>query len=80
MILKWGIAGAGKISHDFVEALRSLSKEHHQIIAVADLTQKAADEFASKHSIPKGYNGFLGLALDKEVGKLLRIMTKLVFF
>lgn len=31
MATRWGICGAGKISHDFCVALRTLSNEDHQV-------------------------------------------------
>lgn len=31
MLIRWGICSAGKISHDFTVALKTLSPEHHQV-------------------------------------------------
>ena len=31
MTTKWGVLGAGKISHDFVAAVRSLPEGDHQV-------------------------------------------------
>ncbi|KAG7481740.1 hypothetical protein JOB18_003780 [Solea senegalensis] len=33
MATRWGICGAGKISHDFTVALKTLSAEEHQVSA-----------------------------------------------
>lgn len=34
MALKWGIASAGRISHDFASALSSEPKEEHQVTII----------------------------------------------
>ncbi|CAH0564018.1 unnamed protein product [Brassicogethes aeneus] len=67
MSLKWGIAGSGKISSDFVTASQSLPKEHHEVVAVAARSQSSADSFAKKFNLKKSYEGYAQLAKDEEV-------------
>lgn len=66
MALKWGIASAGKISHDFVNALGTLADDH-RVVAVAARDLNRAKEFAKLHSIEKYYEGYKGLANDSNV-------------
>ena len=55
---RWGIASAGKISHDFVNALSTYGPDSgHEVVAVAARSLEAAKEFAEKHNIPKAYEG-----------------------
>lgn len=37
MATRWGICSAGKISHDFTVALKTLPPEDHQVISVSEL-------------------------------------------
>lgn len=68
MALKWGIAAAGKISHDFVNAVTStLSEDEHQVVAVAARDLGRAQEFAKRFDIPKAYGSYLELAKDANV-------------
>lgn len=67
MALKWGIAAAGKISHDFVNAVGTLSDNEHEIVAVAARNLVRAQEFANVHSIPAAYEGYTALAEDPNV-------------
>lgn len=69
MPLRWGIAGAGRISHDFVVALGTLPAADHKCVAVAARSKESAAKFAIDHDLSKSYGGYLGLAQDKEVGK-----------
>ena len=51
---KWGIVSAGKICHDFVNAIHSLENNaDHEIVAVAARNIASAKEFAAKFNIPK---------------------------
>lgn len=66
--LRWGFAAAGNISHDFANALTTLSKNEHQVVAVAtarDLSR--AQQFAKRFDIPKAYGNYLDLAKDSNV-------------
>lgn len=68
MALKWGIAAAGKISHDFTNAVTStLSEDEHQVVAVAARDLSRAEEFAKRFDIPKAYGSYLELAKDANV-------------
>ncbi len=58
MATKWGIASAGKISHDFVNALSTYGENgEHQVLAVAARNLKDAQDFAQKFGIPQAYKG-----------------------
>lgn len=65
MALKWGIASAGKISHDFVNALGTLVD--HRVVAVAARDLNRAKEFARLHNIEKYYDTYKDLANDSNV-------------
>ena len=67
MQLKWGILSAGKISHDFVSALKTLPPAEHKVVAVAARDEKSAQTFANTHEIPKFYGGYQNLFTDEEV-------------
>ncbi len=66
MPLKWGIASAGKISHDFVTALGTLT-DHHYVVAVAARDLDRAKEFAKLHNINQYYDAYNELAVDPNV-------------
>ncbi|KAL6259263.1 hypothetical protein P5V15_009181 [Pogonomyrmex californicus] len=66
-ILRWGIASAGNISHDFVSALRALPANEHDVIAVAARQLSRAQDFAKLHEIKKAYDDYAKLALDKDI-------------
>ncbi|EFN61800.1 Trans-1,2-dihydrobenzene-1,2-diol dehydrogenase [Camponotus floridanus] len=65
--LRWGIASAGKISHDFVSALHTLPANEHKLIAVAAQQLSRAQDFANLHNIPKAFDDYEKLALDKDI-------------
>ncbi|KAG4076963.1 hypothetical protein HA402_015950 [Bradysia odoriphaga] len=66
--LKWGVAAAGKICSDFVNALSTLSSADHQVVAVATRTNfTRAKEFAQKFCIPTAYAGYENLALNSDI-------------
>lgn len=67
MALKWGIASAGLISHDFVNALDTLSSDDHTVVAVAARDVSRAADFAKKFGIPKAYGSYLELAQDTDI-------------
>lgn len=67
MSLKWGIASAGLIAHDFANALGTLSEEDHQIVAVAARDLIRAKDFAQRFEIPNAYDSYLKLAQDPNV-------------
>lgn len=67
MALKWGIAAAGRISHDFVNALSTLPSEDHQVVAIGARDLTRAEEFAKRFDIEKAYGSYLELAQDPNV-------------
>ncbi|CAD7085587.1 unnamed protein product [Hermetia illucens] len=67
MALRWGIVGAGKISHDFANAIGTLSDDEHVIVAVAARDLTRAQDFAQLHEIPKSYDSYEDLAKDADV-------------
>ncbi|XP_034550630.1 trans-1,2-dihydrobenzene-1,2-diol dehydrogenase-like [Notolabrus celidotus] len=67
MATRWGICSAGKISHDFSVALRTLAPKDHEIVAVAARNLQHAEEFAKKHSIPRAYGSYDELAKDPDI-------------
>ncbi|XP_048095276.1 trans-1,2-dihydrobenzene-1,2-diol dehydrogenase-like isoform X1 [Alosa alosa] len=67
MATRWGICSAGKISHDFTVALKTLPSKEHQVVAVAARDLMHAQAFATKHSIPRAYGSYEELAKDSEI-------------
>lgn len=67
MVLNWGIAAAGRISHDFVNALQTLSPDDHQVVAIGARDLSRAEEFAKHFDIPKAHGSYLELANDPNV-------------
>uniref|UniRef100_A0A3Q2Q2B7 Trans-1,2-dihydrobenzene-1,2-diol dehydrogenase n=1 Tax=Fundulus heteroclitus TaxID=8078 RepID=A0A3Q2Q2B7_FUNHE len=67
MATRWGLCGAGKISHDFSVAMKTLPAEDHQIAAIASRSRERAKEFAKNHSIPKVYGSYEELARDPNI-------------
>lgn len=67
--LRWGIASAGKISHDFCVGLSTLPFDEHQISAVAARDITRAQSFAKVHEIPKALGSYAELAEANDVGK-----------
>ncbi|KAM6980431.1 trans-1,2-dihydrobenzene-1,2-diol dehydrogenase [Aplochiton taeniatus] len=67
MATRWGICSAGKISHDFTVALKTLPCEDHKIVAVAARKLEVAQEFAKKHGIPRAYGSYEELSRDPEI-------------
>lgn len=67
--LRWGILGAGKISHDFLVGTSVLPKSEHQVVAVAARNLENAQKVATTHQIPKAYGSYEELVKDPEIGK-----------
>ena len=63
--LKWGIIGCGRVSHDFVQALKHLPSA--SVVACAARSKGSAQEFASKHKISKAYGSYDELLAEDEV-------------
>lgn len=64
MAIHWGIAGAGKISHDFVSSLQTLPESEHVVVAVAARELSRAQNFSSLHKIKKAFDSYTKLAED----------------
>ncbi|XP_077169986.1 trans-1,2-dihydrobenzene-1,2-diol dehydrogenase [Paroedura picta] len=67
MALRWGICSAGKISHDFLVALKTLPSTDHQAVAIASRDLARSQEYAKKHCIPRAYGSYEELAQDPGV-------------
>ncbi|XP_061820477.1 trans-1,2-dihydrobenzene-1,2-diol dehydrogenase-like [Nerophis lumbriciformis] len=67
MSTRWGICSAGKISHDFMVAMKTLPPEDHQAVAVAARRLDDAKQFAKTHSIPRAYGTYEELAKDPNI-------------
>jgi len=68
MAIRWGIASAGRISHDFTNAIVGvLPGEDHQVVAVAARKLEDAQKFASRHGIDKAYGEYSALASDPDI-------------
>jgi len=68
MATRWGIASAGRISHDFTNSIVGvLPGEDHQVVAVAARKLEDAQKFAEKHGIGKAYGEYSGLATDPDI-------------
>lgn len=67
MPLKWGIVSAGRICHDFVNAVGTLPASDHQVVAVAARDIGRAKEFADRFGISRAYGDYKQLAEDPEV-------------
>lgn len=67
MALKWGIAAAGRISNEFTNAVSTLDKQNHQVVAIAARDRNRAEEFAKRFDIPTAYGSYLELANDANV-------------
>jgi len=65
--LRWGIASAGLICHDFVNAIGTHPQGEHEVVAVAARKLEDAQKFASKHSIAKAYGSYKELSQDSSV-------------
>uniref|UniRef100_A0A6J0TQT0 Trans-1,2-dihydrobenzene-1,2-diol dehydrogenase n=1 Tax=Pogona vitticeps TaxID=103695 RepID=A0A6J0TQT0_9SAUR len=67
MATRWGICSAGKISHDFLVALKTLPSADHKVVAIASRDIKRSQEYAQHHGICKAYGSYEELARDPDV-------------
>nr|XP_053612107.1 trans-1,2-dihydrobenzene-1,2-diol dehydrogenase-like isoform X2 [Plodia interpunctella] len=68
MTVRWGIVCAGKICHDFVNAVNSYPNKGDQVIAaIAARNKERATEFAKLHKIPKVYDSYEALAASADI-------------
>ncbi|NXS32006.1 DHDH dehydrogenase, partial [Pomatostomus ruficeps] len=64
---RWGICGAGAISHDFAVALKTLPRTEHTLVAVAARDLGRAQSFARRFGVPRAYGSYEELAEDPDV-------------
>uniref|UniRef100_A0A674HPN0 Trans-1,2-dihydrobenzene-1,2-diol dehydrogenase n=1 Tax=Taeniopygia guttata TaxID=59729 RepID=A0A674HPN0_TAEGU len=64
---RWGICGAGAISHDFVLALGTLPRSEHTVVAVAARDLGRAQTFARRLGVPRAYGSYEELAQDPDI-------------
>lgn len=67
MALRWGFASSSRIAHDFINAITTLNKGDHEVVAVADPLINFAEDLAKRFGVPKFYGSFLELAQDPNV-------------
>ena len=65
--IRWGVMGAGKISRDFVGALKALAPEEGEVVAVGARDLEGAAAFARELSVERVHGGYEALAADPEV-------------
>ena len=58
MATKWGIVGTGKISHDFLSAMKSLPDGDHHIVGVAAREKERAVDFSKKNNVQKAFETY----------------------
>lgn len=67
-LVRWGIAGVGMMSHDFVTAVATLPASEHRVVSVGARNLEKAKDFISLHNIRNAYEGYESLAKDPDVG------------
>ncbi|KAG8253982.1 trans-1,2-dihydrobenzene-1,2-diol dehydrogenase-like [Homalodisca vitripennis] len=67
MATRWGIISAGKISSDFVAAIKILPEKEHTVLGVAARSKLSAEEFAKKYNIPLSYGSYEELLCNPEI-------------
>ena len=65
--IRWGVMGAGRISRDFVGALKALAPEEGEVVAVGARDLEGAAAFARELSVERVHEGYETLAADPEV-------------
>ena len=65
MMIRWGIAGPGKIAHKFASDL--MSANDNECVAVASRSQERAIDFAEKFDLSKAYASYEELFADKDI-------------
>jgi len=67
-LIRWGIASAGLICHDFTNAIIGvLPPGEHKVVAVAARKLEDAKAFADRHGIGTSYGDYEALAKDSSV-------------
>ncbi|KAJ0182342.1 hypothetical protein K1T71_001711 [Dendrolimus kikuchii] len=65
--LKWGVAGVGMITHDFLTAMATLPAGQHKAIAIAGKDLDRVHRLATLHKIGTAYEGYEALARDESI-------------
>lgn len=65
--LRWGIVSVGRISIDYVLALKLQPSTEHEVTAVAARSLQRSQEFAKKYSIPHAYGSYEELSTDANI-------------
>ena len=63
--LRWGLIGCGRVSHDFAQALKHIPSASVVACSARDIDR--AQEFATKHKIPRAYGSYDEMLKDKDV-------------
>jgi predicted dehydrogenase len=63
--VRWGIAGTGRISHQFAEDFAHVP--NGKVVAVSSRSQESANTFARQHGIERAYAGYENLLADPEI-------------
>ena len=64
-MIRWGIAGPGKISRSFARSMARV--DDGEIVAVASRNAERADAFGDEFGVPARYDDYRGLADDERV-------------
>lgn len=67
MPLKWGFSSAGRIAHDYLNAMETINNNDHQVVAISDPNTARAEELAKQFNIPKFYGSALEIAQDPNI-------------
>lgn len=63
--LKWGILGCGRVSNDFVQALKHLPTQ--EVVACSARSADSAQTFAQNHGIGKHYGSYDDMLNDPDI-------------
>lgn len=66
-MIKYAMLGAGSIGGSHLEGLASLKNENVKYVAVCDIDEKKAKDFAEKFGIPKVYTDAAEMLADPEI-------------
>lgn len=64
-VVRWGVAGTGRISHQFVQDFDYVQNGH--VAAVSSRSRDSADAFAKQYGIEKAHAGYENLLADPDV-------------
>lgn len=67
LTLKWGVAGVGMITHDFLTAMATLPADQHKVVAIAGKDLDRVHRLATLHKISTAYEGYDSLARDESI-------------